>query len=410
MRNILSRLLEITEDYLMVSNFMKQPFACKLSLLRELSLRKQQKLFEKTEAEAESILSNNTAKDGQYYYDRFELENIRRTNSLRQKSKLSVNNEQFLPGISDYLTKAFIINLLQTNTFLYNANFNVFLNTHEPVFLEGFERFVMENMDKLGDVVYVQYYYNAFKLASTKDEKHFFALKKIADEHYDELTPVDKRDIFTLLTNYCYFKINEGALNYRKEHFTLYRENISRGHYKGERKFLSHIMYLNVIVTGLDAGETAWIKDFIENYRKELDRDNFDNSYFFARALYNYHLQNYSNAIDEAAKVKTDDLSYKHQLKSLYLKIYFDMNESEPFYSHIDSYRHFLTNQKHIPAQTREVISSYVTYAKRLFDVKNKTADTDFDLHKLKKDITHNISMINRSWLLEKITEIQKVK
>ncbi|MBK9334412.1 MAG: hypothetical protein IPM96_18890 [Ignavibacteria bacterium] len=64
------------------------------------------------------------------------------------------------------------------------------------------------------------------------------------------------------------------------------------------------------------------------------------------------------------SKVISDDLSYKHQLKSFYLKIYFELGEVQAFYSHIDSYRHFVKNDKLISPESREYITNYITLSK----------------------------------------------
>jgi homoserine dehydrogenase len=124
-------------------------------------------------------------------------------------------------------------------------------------------------------------------------------------------------------------------------------------------------------------------------------------------ALFNYHKRDYSKAIEEASKVKADDLSYKHQLKSLYLKIYFDMNNYESFYSHVDTYKHFIKFDKHVTQANKEVLSNYINFTKKLFDIKNNPEDKDFDFIKLKKEIIDSKSMINKSWLLRKIDEIK---
>ncbi len=211
-----------------------------------------------------------------------------------------------------------------------------------------------------------------------------------------------------MLTNYCYYKINAGELQFRSEHFLIHKENIERGNYKGDLQFLSHIQYLNVVVTGIDAGEIGWVESFIEKYKGELDKINRENTYNFSHALISYHHKNYNEALNRAASVKTDDLSYKHQLKSFYLKIYYDMNETESFYSHVDSYRHFLTNEKHIPTATKDVLGNYVLLTKKLYDIKQNKAEKDFELFKLSNEISGNTLLVNKQWLLERADELEK--
>jgi hypothetical protein len=375
--------------------------------MRELSSRKMDRLFEKAEIEAKNILNCREAKDDTYYYDTYLMLSEQSTNKLNQKSSL-YTTESYLTEMSDNLTISFLINVLRSSTRLANTNLRMFQFDYNVTLVNELETYLDKEALKYKDITYIQYYFNAFKLAKTKDEKYFYALKSIAETDYQKLSIAEKRSIFTLLTNYCYYKINKGDLRFRKEHFLIHKENIERGDYKGEMHFLNHIQYLNVVITGLDAGEIAWVEGFIERYKNELDKINIDNTYNFSHALVNYHRKNYDSALERASRVKTDDLSYKHQLKSFYLKIYYDMNETESFYSHVDSYKHFLTNEKHIPAATRDVLGNYLMFTKKLFDIKNNKAEKDFELFKIKKEIVENNLLVNKQWLLEKTEAIEK--
>ena len=406
MRNILSKTLELAENFISIQHFQKNEFTYSYTLMRELSKRKAEKLFLKAERLASSTLEKTGAKDEQYFYNKFLLNNEKRNFSKNIKSTLYFSSE-LVKNSTENISLSFLITMLRNFTDIANTNLKMFrFEGYES--LDEFEKYADIEIRKYSNVEYLQYYYYSFKLAKSQDEKYFFELKKIADTSFSKFSERDRRDIFTIMTNYCYYKVNSGDLNFRKEHFLLLKENFERGYYKGTRNYVDHISYLNVTVTGLDAGETDWVEKFMLKYKPELDESNRENSFNFANALLYYRKGLYDEALNTAAKVKTDDLSYKHQLKSLYLKIYFDMNEIEPFYSHIDNYRHFLQNEKHIPESTRHVINSYVNFAKKLFDIRLRTSARDFDIYKVRKEILENKAMINKPWLLDKIAEIEK--
>lgn len=408
MRNILSKLLALSQDFISMQNHRKKKIPYYTDLLSELNSRNAMNLFDKAEKEAWSLLEQVQIKDEQYFRNIHYLKNLRLSRIRNQKSTLYLPEEIHAES-SDALIKSFLISDLKNQISLANSNQKMF-TIEKDAMLKNLEEYTKSALDKFTDSVYLLYCYSAFQLALTREEKYYYRLKNILYRNHNELNSRDIKDILTMLTNYCYFKINSGDPGYKKEHFSLLRENIEKGHYIGYRRFLEHILYLNVTVTGLEAGETEWVKEFIEKYKHELDDQNRENAFNFCRALLFYHQKEYGNALTEASKVKTDDLSYKHQLKSLYMKIYFDMNETEPFYSHIDSYRHFIINEKKIPEATKKNISSYITFTKKLFDLKNrineknkKTDETGFNLLKLKQEITESKNLINRNWLFERI-------
>lgn len=410
MRNIFSKLLELSEEFLVFQSCREKKMVYYTDLMTELSRRNTPGLFDKTEKEASEYIEGTNIKDEQYFQNLYQLNNVKLYNLRNRKSTL-YSPEELLNESSDALIKSFLISVLKNQISLANSNQKMFTIEKDEM-LKNLEQYTESALKKYSDSVYLRYCYCSFQIALTREEKFYFELKNILNTYFTELNKRDIQDIFTILTNYCYFKINSGFPEYRKEHFYLFKENIELGHYKGFRRFLEHIRYLNVTVTGLEAGETEWVSNFIEKYKNELDEQNRENAYNFCRALLCYHKKEFSGALKEAAKVKTDDQSYKHQLKSLYMKIYYDMNEIEPFYSHIDSYRHFLLNEKRIPEATKKNISSYITYTKKLFDLKNKineknkTPDAEFTLVKIKQEISESKNLINRHWLLERIEQI----
>ncbi len=408
MRNILSKTLELAENFLAIQNLKSNEFNYNLGLMKELSIRKQEKLYERQEKKAAEVLEEETKND-HYYYNKSILIDEKRKHSIRQKSSLYLHDEALLE-ISENNMISFLISILKNYTQIANSNLKLFkFDYHISSVNDILEKYLDKEAERYKDITYLNYFYNAYKLARKEDEKYFYALKEISTDKRSLLSEESKSNIFSILTNYCYLKINKGELKFSKEQFLLHKEQILRGHYINENSStLNHIKYMSVTVTGMDAGEIKWVEDFIEKYKSQLDNNNRENTYNFCRALVFYHQKQYSSALVWAAKVKTDDLSYKHQLKSLYLKIYYDMNDAEPFYSHVDSYRHFLLNQKHIPAETRDVIGSYINFTKKLFDIKNRAEEKDFNLMKIRREVSESTSMINKQWLLERIDLLEK--
>ncbi len=409
MRNILSRSLELAETFLAVNSLMKNEFEYHFLLMDDLANKNQFKLSERAASKAEESLKNDETKNEDHFYREYRLEGLRRKAMMKQKSSLYTPDSS-PKKMADNLTISYLISMFKANTLIANNNLNVLKLSYEPYLMGQLEDYVTLESSKFSGLVYMKFYFNAYMLAKTEEPVYFHKLKEILETGYDELGDAGKSEIFSILANYCYVRINKGDIKFRTEHFKLIKEKIERGNYKGSKEFLSHIHYMDLVITGLESGNFEYVDEFIERYRDELDKSNRENTYNFARALIYFHKKEYGNAVKWASKVSTEDLSYKHQLKSLYLKIYFEMNETEPFYSHIDSYRHFLGNEKNIPQSTRESILAYVSYAKKLFDAKNKTEEKDFHLYKMRKEIEENRSMVNKFWLLEKISDIEKEK
>src|SRR3990172_3377753 len=404
MRNILSTSLTLAGDFLSVHRLQKDGIQYRYNIAAELNARRQNKLYEREASYIDDILQNEIIKDAEFFYKKFLLANENRRFNTRQKSSL-VTDEKVLHEVSENLALSFMINMLRIHTYIANTNKYMYHYEQNKGLMNGIENHLISNFDKYKSITSLVYYFNFFMLSKTEEEKYFFELRNLFREKYNELSDIDKRNTYTILANYCYTRINKGDLNFLNEQFNIYKQNIDTGYYRGERGFMSHIFFINVVVTGLEAGQVNWVGNFIEKYNSELDSVNRDNTITFCRAFYCYWNKDYSRAMELAAMVKTDDPSYKHQLKSLYLKIYFDLREIEPFYSHVDNYRHFIAGDKNIGEQVRITINNYINFAKRIFDLKLAKQEDETELEILRDEIIANKAMINKPWLLRKIEE-----
>lgn len=407
MRNILTRTLSLAENFLSVRKYRNDTYNFDMNLLSELSSRKQTTLFEEKKDDMSINIDAEKYKTENYYYRRFLFFDAQRRFKNTQKSLFELIDET-LHELSDDFSAFFLIGMLKMYAMLSNTNKYMLHYELNKNLMDGIEFHIRDNYEKYRNVTYIVLYYNFYMLAKTGNEMHYHDLFELMMNKSDELEHEDKQDLYTILANYCYTKINKGEMDFINQQFYINRQKIETEFYRSETGFMSHILYINVVITGLEAGEELWVKEFMEKYKPELDPVNRENTYIFCNSFHCYWIKDYSKSLDLAGKVKTDDLSYKHQLRSLYLKIYFDLNETETFYSHIDSYRHFIAGSNNVSEHLRVTINNYVNFAKRIFDLKNRGDVNDTDLAMIKKDIINNKAMINKPWLLRKIEEIEK--
>lgn len=407
MRNIFTRTLSLAQDFLSVWKYRNDTYSFNMNLLSELSARRQTVLFEKKKIDVALDIETEKHKTESFYYRRFLFIDLQRRFKNTQKSLFELMNET-LYELSDNFSVFFMIGMLRMYTLLSNTNRYMLHYELNKNLMDGIEFHIRENYENYKNITYLVLYYNFYMLAKTGNEKHYYDLFELMMNKSYELEHAAKQDLYTILANYCYTKINKGEMDFINQQFYINKQKIETEFYKSDAGFMSHILYINVVITGLEAGEELWVREFMEKYKQELDQVNRENTYIFCCSFYHYWIKDYSKSLELAAKVKTDDLSYKHQLRSLYLKIYFDLNEAETFYSHIDSYKHFIASSSNVSGHLRETINNYINFAKKLFDLKYDRDINDTELAMVKKDIINNKAMINKPWLLRKIEEIEK--
>ncbi|MBK8549695.1 MAG: hypothetical protein IPL53_01035 [Ignavibacteria bacterium] len=283
-RNTFSKMLRLSEKFLYVNHLGNDNFHRRLFLLEEFKLKKQEGLFVKHKAEADRFTESNLIKNEDYFLKKYLLENLNDEFRKITKNFMVLTNKEEA-GSFEYLSNSFLISILKANASIINSNKNFFGEQLNLILFDEIESYLLKNPDLLASNLYLRYYYYSIKIFQSNDDKYFFELRDIINNEIESLGIVDRKNILTTLTNYSYYRINNGELKFVDEQFKLYKLNIEKKLYKGDRDFLSHIFFMNVVTTGLDAGEFEWVEDFIRQYNSELKNEHRENMFNFSFSL-----------------------------------------------------------------------------------------------------------------------------
>jgi len=407
MRNTISDLLGLAEEFLIIKRLKAEGFRKDILLLEELKERKLVNHFLKQKEKTDKELEQVSVKDESYYDRKAEL--IALYSSLIKETEDSyIKENPLFQEISDMITAGFLIKIMHFNSYMLTrqshiSNFNFSLN-----FSYEIDIFLEHEGKKFLEIPYIEAYYYSFKLIQTNNEKYFYQLKDFLDKNIDMISGPIRKNIQTVLENYCYSKVTEGRVEFVKEQFKLYRQSVERGTHKGSVSYISNIFFISLTATGFEAGEFMWVEKFIRENIDDVKEDLRSDTLHFCNALSYYWKKEPEKSLIELAKVGTEEFAFKHNIKSLTLKIYYDLNEPEPFYSHIDTYKHFIMNNKMVHEKVREQVNNFINYSKKLFSLKNApVSDKGFSIHKIKEEISGNQALINKIWLLKKAEELE---
>jgi len=406
-RNIYSDLLRLAEEFLSIKNYRADKIKFSRGLLSELSSRNITDRFLKQKKIITDMLSKVEIKDGEYYHSLYDLESEHKSFVTRNKD-LYIKMDDFAEEIIEQLVIFFLIKITYYNAETINRK-KIIHDSGAELKYENEIESILQKSKHLLEIPYIKVFYYLYKIVKDESEEHFHLLKEFAGKDLNRISEKDWQSIFTVLGNYSYIKVLSGDLKFIKDQFEISRTSIEKGVHMRSHGFIRHIQFMNVVITGLDIGKGKWIEEFIEKYSGELKDEFRIPTQRFCRALIFYNKKNYENALGELALVETEDFSFKQQIKSLYLKIYFDVNEPESFYFHFDSYKHFIRKNKLVHDLVRKQLSDYISFTKRLFDLKTNVNGIDkTGLIQMEKEVNKSISLINKKWLLEKIKEMNK--
>jgi hypothetical protein len=407
MRNIISDLLNLAEQFLVIKSLGGDSFRKDILLMKELKSRKLPDHFLKKKEKTEKLVEQSPVKDGFYYDKKTEL-NMMYSTFLKETEDTYIRENPLFQETSDLITAGFLTKILYYNTYMLTrqshiANFSFTLN-----FSGEIDIFLENDGKRFLEIPHIRCYYFCFKLLQTNDEKYFYILKDFLKNNFDLLDREDRKSVQSVLENYCYSRVTQGRVEFVKEQFQLYKQSVEKGTHKGTLDYISNIFFISLTATGFEAGEFEWVEKFIRGNIHEVKEDLRVDTLHFCNALNHYWKKKYEESLVELSMVSSEEFAFKHNIKSLTLKIYYDLNETEPFYSHIDTYKHFILNNKIVHDKVRQQVNNFINYSKKLFNIKNTPGfGKEFELHKMKKEISENNALINKIWLLKKAEELE---
>ncbi len=345
---------------------------------------------------------DKSAKTIDTYYEQYLLDELMRyfypvdKYLQREKKKLNIQFNDSLNSFEIYV----VLNKLQ----------HACLNWSNAAIVkeEGDRVLAMELIDKvesqqLNKILLVNFYYlNLLLLMDSAAEKHYYEIKNLLKTESQQINKAELSVFYTLATNYCNHRIREGEIHFRKEMFDLYvlmiKEKFAYSGRHIRKRFVK-----NMVTLALQVGETEWCGQFIEFARKESMPQCRDSVYAFSRGIWYFHHQDYSKALQMLLQVENIDVFYHLDSRGVLLKCYYELQETEPFFSLADAFRKFVKLQKIAPVQKKAYLN-FIRQTVKLYKIKlhpNKSPDTVF-----RQKLLEVQPIQNQKWLLEKVEEL----
>ncbi|MCB0728702.1 MAG: hypothetical protein KDD00_14665 [Ignavibacteriae bacterium] len=406
-RSIVSNLIADAEHYLSYRNFRSNKPLQDYSLLTELRSRELHNYFDlKSKPILKHIKENKqfdfhdnlydyliSLKIAEHYFikERFkdvvEIVNIMNDNLLL----FFTANTSTVLHFSDILKTFFPYktdNYLEKN-FLPNLNYDGFISSI--------------GNDKSPEARYLKLNFNIYNiLTDHSSHESFDRLKEIWIGSRDFLTDSARKAVFDLLGNFCLIHNRKKGTRYVKEFFELskillrdklFLTNTKVMHINTFRQITLHCYMLN---------EIDWCEKFVKNYSKYLAEDVRQMLVDFTMADISFRKKDFQNALFYLSNVKELKIYLKLELKEMYIKVYYELGYTEQLYYAFDSFRHYLKNAPFLPNYILSA-KNFLRYSTSLVNHKMKN---DSDIEILRKEISGDLTVHNKNWLLEKADEL----
>ena len=396
-RRLNSDLLKLAEEFLVYIAFQENPSEHQNLLIREVNRRSIDKLYNSTMKQAKVLQKNNGKRDARFYYDAYLLEVEQaaiQDKSFQRTDKIN------LDAIHNNLDYFYLSEKLK--------QFCSLLNYKEVVSIDFEPLLIEEVLDHLRHHMYehipaIEMYHKILLcMRNEGEETYYHQFCSYLNDHTERFSVDESRTMYGFAQNYCIKKINTGHPHYLQELFKLYQTVLDKEIILNHG-VLSPWDYKNIVTVGIRIEEFDWIENFLNQYKEALPENYRENAYTYNLAKLYFNKEDFTQVIRLLLAVEYQDVFYQLDSKTLLLKTYYELEEDEPLYALIDSFKVLLNRKKIVSSAYRTNYMNLLKHTKKLIDVRNGNPKK---LAVLKADIEADGNVADLNWLQKKMEEL----
>lgn len=243
-------------------------------------------------------------------------------------------------------------------------------------------------------------------LENRKEERHYFELKTLLNEHFNIFPKSELAGIYSFALNYCVQKINFGKKEFDREILELYQTLLQR-ELIFKNGFLTQWTFRNIVTIGIRTNEFDWTEAFILNYQKRLLPEEKDNAVSYNLATLYFSKKEHQAALLELQKVYFTDNFYQIGAKTIQLKSYFELEETEAFLSLATAFNRYLRRHRQLSEYHQELNLNFVKMTKKIYLWLNSESRVGRKTflkkgQELQMELLEIEKIANKDWLMSK--------
>lgn len=405
-RVLMSNLQALAEEYLTYIGMLREPHIKKKYLLTELNRLGENKLAERILKKELDAMGDASPAHPDDYLGLYNMAFFRRyfystkfTVSKSSKPDTWIYDEQ------KYLIYHFLLRLLADHFYHLNQQ-NVINYKPRLYFLDEASYFLERNKEFLESPVLNITYLRVLLLKNNRLED-FRRLKESFIDIFDKLGRKDNFNTISVILNFCFRNYYEtGNEDMMTERLNILKFALAKKltSFEENEPFDSH-WFFNIISTGFELGETEWTREFLTEYKAEIDPEKENFLINIGMAFLSFNKGMYGDSLEHISRIKKiGSASEKFSVKIHQMRLFYEMNMIEQAESAADTFRHVLQNDKVISEYNRVLFRNFYAFYSRLLMMIRKPAKAD--KAKLRAELSRTKNIFHKKWLLNKVDEL----
>ncbi|CAN5542936.1 hypothetical protein BH10BAC5_BH10BAC5_29350 [soil metagenome] len=404
-RNLCSDLKLLAEKFMAIEAFAKESETVNIYKLQAFNLKRNYDLFLKRYDEIVKQKAKPDIADEWAAFNNIKLFSSKFT-YLNANNTTAEETENILKQLNDESVKFFLSFFFKNCHRILNKKRSFFKYGYMPKFFETACSILENNKEDFKNETFIFLNYYSVLLYMNYDENSFKTLKEFVFNNFQKLSHGDATDSFTALINYCRTQSLKGNKEYEQRALDIYKF-IDRSGFWNKYNKLRPTVYRTAAAVAGNCGDFKWGEKFINKYKSLQPEEHIESNYYLCYGRLYFDMHEYERSIGSLTKVMNEDPSYKYETDSLLMKIYYEIDETEALLSKIDSFRHWINNNGTVISDRyRVMFKTMVDSIDKL--VKLKLKPDSYSIEVLKQKIEEDKSLVNRLWMLEKISHISR--
>ncbi|MEK7255077.1 MAG: hypothetical protein AAB316_10050 [Bacteroidota bacterium] len=395
-----SDLLKLIESYLAQQVYEENPMHQATYLIEAVGKKKIERLLNTTMKSARRLTEQQLYKNANYFLHQYQLE--KNYNDLIEQSHDRTARKN-VEEILNNLDRFYLSEKLRFYCAVLSQQ-SLVSHEYQLLFIDEIIRYIEKY--EFEDVPPIAVYYQIIlTLTDVDNTEHYFKLNELLFRHGDLFPKNEAEFIYQAALNYCIKKLNQGNRQFLEEYFNLFVILLQKGLVLVDGE-LSPWHFRNIIVIALRLGKYDWTQNFIHEYKAFLPTSMRDNAVSFNLAQLYFSQKKFDKVIELLRNVDYEDFTYNLNSKTMLLSTYYELDEVEPLFSLMDSFRTYLNRHKNFSATKRVHYTNLIKFTKQLTKI---IPGDEKAILKLKEEIeqAEGEGIASITWLKEKIAELE---
>ncbi|MEZ4828224.1 MAG: hypothetical protein R3C61_18345 [Bacteroidia bacterium] len=406
--NLLSDLMKLLEGFLVADYIRDQPFLQDYALLVSARENGLDKLYTSVEKRMEKKLEKTSPFTPQAFYQNYTLEEERNIFSV---SRTQRQENSRLDEKIGALHLFYISSMLKNVCERLNQE-NIIQSQTRPEAVEAFIGFINEHYHKYENEPFIRIYYRILLTLTHPEEiSHFYELMELLGQYGETMDREELKPMYQFAQNYCIRQSNRGRTEFLDALMNVFIRMIDLGliYHNG---WISPWDFKNIVALGVRLKKFEWTDDFIERFSLRLEPFFRENALIFNRAQLHYGREEYRPAMRLLVQVEAEDVYYSLGAKTILMKIYYELEESEALYSLLHTFSESLRRNKTISGYQRTVHLNLIRFVRMMQLVRERMLyesgkAINARLERLRQKIESEEALTQSDWLKSRLEELK---